>query len=525
MESSCVRQTEIPGTSKLFADLIYQYDRVSDLFPFRPNDSDALKKAAQFDFPDDRRAALVEALRPLNEGNPSLEVLAKPGTVAVVTGQQVGLFTGPAYTVYKALTAIRVARDLSHRGIPAVPVFWLATQDHDFAEVDHAWVFGPDHQPVKIRIDEPMANGSHPVGDLVIRDFPIGQLRTALAGLPFADDALAIVERSYRPGVTMGAAFGALLKEVLGAYGLLLIDPMEARLCDLAAPLMRQAVERMPELVDAVIARSKQLVDRGYHAQVLVEKSTSLVFLMQDGRRIAMRRTNGDFTAGQQKFTTQELASRGADLSPNALLRPLVQDYLLPTAAVIAGPAELAYFAQSQVLYQAMLGRQPAALPRAFFTILDERSHKKMVRYQLNPTDLFGGEQALHDMIAARLTPATLRRRLDGTKAAFSAALDGLDGDLRSFDVTLAGALETSRRKIEYQVGKIARKTANQIMARDEQAVRDSRSLHGLVFPERHLQERLYSIVPFIAKFGPGIIDEIHSAVRIECPDHQFLVV
>src|ERR1700733_1963369 len=113
MESSCVRQTDIPGTSRLFADLLYQYDRVSDLFPYRPNDAEALAAAAQFDFPADRRAALVRALTPLNQGNPSLEVLGRQGTVAVVTGQQVGLFSGPAYTVYKALTAIKAARELT----------------------------------------------------------------------------------------------------------------------------------------------------------------------------------------------------------------------------------------------------------------------------------------------------------------------------------------------------------------------------------------------------------------------------
>ncbi len=118
-----------------------------------------------------------------------------------------------------------------------------------------------------------------------------------------------------------------------------------------------------------------------------------------------------------------------------------------------------------------------------------------------------------------------MRRRLSETKAAFSSALDALSGDLHQFDVTLEGALATSRRKIEYQVGKIARKTATQIMARDEQAVRDARSLNGLAFPEKHLQERLYSIVPFIARFGPGLVDELYSAVRTECPDHQFLVV
>jgi bacillithiol synthase len=516
MECSCVRHTEVPGTSRLFADLIYHFDRVKDLYPYPPNDIEALLAAARFDFPDDRRAALVQALTPLNQGNPSLDALAQPGTVAIVTGQQVGLFSGPAYTIYKALTAVKAARELTERGTPAVPVFWLATEDHDFAEVDHAWVFGADHQPVRIRIDGPAENGSHPVGGIPLRDIPLDALRSALAGLPFADDAVAMVERAYQPGETMGSAFARMIRELFAPYGLLLIDPMQRALREMAAPLMREVVERMPELVEALMVRSKELVERGYHAQVLVDKTTSLAFLLQDGQRLALR---------HQKLSTRDLAQRAADLSPNALLRPVVQDYLLPTAAYIGGPAELAYLAQSQVLYGKLTGRQPVAFPRACFTLLDERSHKRMIRYGVNPTDLFAGEQALHNTIAARLVPEQLRARLDRTKTAFANALDELRGDLDHFDVTLAAALATNRRKIEYQVAKIARKTATQIMARDEQATRDARSLNGLLFPEKHLQERFYSIVPFIAKFGPGLVDELYTAVRIDCPDHQFVVV
>lgn len=524
MECSCVRHTEIPGTSKLFADLIYHFDRVEDLYPHRPNDIPTLERAARFDFPDARRAALVAALTPLNAGNPSLAVLAQPGTVAVVTGQQVGLFSGPAYTIYKALTAIKAARELSERGVPAVPVFWLATEDHDFAEVDHAWVFGADYQPVKIGLNA-AENHSRPAGGIVLQDVPIEQLRTALAGLPFADDAIALIERAYRPGATMGSAFAGVIGELFAPYGMLLVDPMATALREIGAPLMREAVERMPELIDALMLRSAELVARGYHAQVLVDKNTSLAFLLEDGDRIALRRSNGSFTAQHRKLSTGELAQRGVDLSPNALLRPVVQDYLLPTAAYIGGPAELAYLAQSQVLYRKLTGRQPVAFPRACFTLLDERSHKRMVRYGMGPTDLFAGPQLLHDKIAARLVPENLRTGLDRTKAAFSTALEALRGDLDQFDVTLAAALATNRRKIEYQVGKIARKTATQIMARDEQATRDARSLNGLVFPEKHLQERFYSIVPFIAKFGPGLVDELYTAVRIDCPDHQFVVV
>ncbi len=530
MECSCVRHTDIPGASKLFSDFIYQFDRVEGFYPHRPNDAAALAQAAKFDFPDARRAALVRAITPLNAGNPSLDLLARRGTVAVVTGQQVGLFSGPAYTVHKALSAIRIAGELTGRGIQAVPVFWLATEDHDFAEVDHAWVFGADHQPVRLRVNEGIANGHRPVGGIALDSVPIDGLRAALGALPFADDAVAMVERAYRPGATMGEAFAAMLRELFAGQGLLLIDPMEPALRELRAPVMRAAVERMPELIEALMARAAELVDGGYHAQVLVEKATSLAFLLDGGERVALRCQNGAFsgylgTALHHKWSAQELAARATELSPNALLRPVVQDYIIPTAAYVGGPAELAYLAQSQVLYGKLLGRQPAALPRASFTVVDERSHKRMVRYGLNPADLFHSEQVLHDRIAARLVPERLRARLDRTKAVFATALDELRGDLDQFDASLAAALATNQRKIEYQVDKITRKTAAQIMARDEHATRDARSLNGLVFPEKHLQERLYSIVPFIARFGPGLVNELYSAVRMECPDHQFVVV
>ncbi len=270
MECSCVRHTDVPGTSKLFADLIYHFDRVQDLYPYRPNDIHSLEAAARFEFPDDRRAALVRALTPLNEGNPSLDRLAQRGTVAIVTGQQVGLFSGPAYSVYKALTAIKAANELTLRGTSAVPVFWLATEDHDFAEIDHAWVFGADHQPVKLQSHAGANTGARPVGGIPLGDIPLEELRAALEGLPYASEAVAMVERAYRPGETMGSSFARFIKELFEPYGLLLIDPMEPSLREIAAPLLREAVERMPELCDALIARSKELAERGFHAQVLV---------------------------------------------------------------------------------------------------------------------------------------------------------------------------------------------------------------------------------------------------------------
>lgn len=524
MHCTCVRHADLPNTSRIFNDLTVHYDRVADLYPFPTNDLDAIRRAASFNFPADRRAAAVAALRPLNAGNPSLEKLAQAGTVAIITGQQVGLFSGPVYTIYKALTAIRIASDLNASGIPAVPMFWLATEDHDFAEVDHAFVFGPDHHPVKLRLEADGGSAPRPVGNRTIRQAPIDELRKALAGLPFADEAVALAERAYAPGETLGSAFANILRELFAGYGLLLIDPMQESLRELAAPFIRQAVEQMPSLVQGIMARSTELVKRGYHAQVLVDNQTSLVFALRDGERIALHRQADQFSGGSRKWTTAELAGSAEQLSPNALLRPVAQDYMFPTAAYVGGAAELAYLAQSAVLYEQLLGRRPVAFPRAGFTVMDERSAKRMAKYRLSPTELFRPERELQETLAARLVPSALRQKIEATQGAVQNALDSLDAELRHFDVSQSKALATSRRKIEHQMAKTARKISMQILAKDQESARDTSSLSGLAFPDGHLQERVYSVLPFIARYGMGFVQDIYEQVRVECPDHQFAI-
>ncbi len=202
-------------------------------------------------------------------------MLARPGTVAVVTGQQVGLFSGPSYTIYKVLHAVKLAQWLTANGIPAVPVFWLATEDHDFAEVNHAWVFDAAHQPVKLEMRR--SSGAQPVGGVALVAPPVRELRTALEGMPFGEEVADAVEETYRAGSTMGQAFGELLRRLLAAFDVLQVDPMLPEFRELAAPAMRAAVEAAPELTAAVLARNEELAAAGYHAQVHVEEQTSFV--------------------------------------------------------------------------------------------------------------------------------------------------------------------------------------------------------------------------------------------------------
>jgi bacillithiol biosynthesis cysteine-adding enzyme BshC len=525
MDCSCIRYTDLPHSSNLFVDFTYHPDRVRSFYPHLPSDPNVFQSiASEIQFPPERRAALVAALRQQNGDSPALEQLAREGTVAVVTGQQVGLFSGPAYTIYKALTAVKLARDLSARGIPAVPIFWLATEDHDFAEVNHCWVFDAEHHSIKLEKPHSPAT-SQPVGQFVLSEPPVAQLRAAMAGLPFGDEVSALVEEAYQPGRTMGQAFSVLLKRLLAQYDLLHVDPMAPAMRELAAPALRSALDAAPDLTAAVLERNRALEAAGYHAQVHVEDQTSFVFLLENDRRYTLRRYGRDYLQNGRRFSTEELMDRAASLSPNALLRPVVEDSMLPTVAYIGGPAELAYLAQSAVIYQAILGRMPVALHRAGFTLLDQRSRKLMTRYGLSLGDCTHGDDAVRDRIAAHLIPPAIAGAMAQTKTSVEQAVDRLTHDLAGFDASLAAALDKSRQKMLYQLAKMERKIGRETMARDARVARDAAYLSGLVYPQRHLQERLYSILPFLAKHGTGLVDELYECLNLGCPDHQLAVV
>ncbi len=471
----------------------------------------------------ERRAALISALGVQNRGSASLDRLAQPETVAVVTGQQVGLFSGPSYTIYKLLHAVRLAEWLTAEGIPAVPVFWLATEDHDFAEVNHAWVFDSQHQPVKLEMRRTAS--AQPVGGVALADPPVRELRSALRGFPFGEEVSDLVEETYRAGSTMGKAFGELLRVLLARFDVLQVDPMLPEFRELAAPTLRAAVEAAPELTANLLARNQELTSAGYHAQVHVENQTSLVFLLENGKRLTLRRNGTEYTLNGRRFSTQELADRAQSLSPNALLRPVVQDSMLPTVAYIGGAAELAYLAQSETIYRTILGRMPVAVPRSGVTILDSHSQMLMDRYGLILQNFFHGEEALRERISAKLVPPILTAAMREAETTVERAIEKLRDELGGFDPTLAVSLERSGRKIRYQLGKMERKTGREAMRRHARAAHDASSLYGLIFPERTLQERTYSILPFLAKHGLDLIGQIHEAIQLDCPDHRVMVI
>jgi bacillithiol synthase len=342
------------------------------------------------------------------------------------------------------------------------------------------------------------------------------ELRAALAGLPFTDEVMAIVDQAYTPGASMGSGFRTLLKTLLAKLDLIYLDPLDPAIRKIGAPFLAQALGAVPELKARFLARNQELTGAGYHAQVHVDAKTSLFFLLDKGERATLRRKDSEYA---------ELAARAEQVSPNALLRPVWQDYLLPTVAYVGGPGELAYLAQSQVAYELLLGRMPVAMARSGFTILDGRSRKLLERYHLTITQVMTHEGGLKERIAQALVPQSVGESLETATAEVTRQVDRLQADLEAFDHSLAAAVGKSRTKILYQLDKIGKKTARETLRRDERALADARHLAAMLYPHRHPQERFYSILPFLAQHGLDLIDRLTAAVDPMCPDHRVYTI
>jgi bacillithiol biosynthesis cysteine-adding enzyme BshC len=488
---------------------------------------------AGMDYPDERRAKVVAALREQNRSAGSatqenLDRLARPETVVVATGQQVGLFGGPIFSIFKALTAAKHAANLREQGMSAVAVFWLATEDHDLAEVDHAWLFDAGGKPL-LAEGHALSPESAPVGAAKLPAGVLDVLRKALAGMPYGEGILRKASEHYKEGQTLGQAFRGLLEDLLRPYGLIFLNPMDPALRPIAAELICKLVENGDRALDLLAERGKELDAAGYHRQVAVGSGSSLLFRVSEGRRSAIRRSGNRYSMESGAKSAGEMVAliqqEPEGFSPNALLRPVVQDYLLPTAVFSGGPAELAYLAQSAVLYQLLLERMPVVMPRASFTLLDGRAAKLLERYQLDVPGCLVPRNSLQEHIARLLTPAELQQRFDNEGAVIAAALNRIKETLTSFDPTLGEAFERSSRKINYQLAKMQAKAARASLLRNERSRGDADRLANLIYPRKTLQERLYCLLPFLAQHGDELLDRVYEAIDSRCLDHQTIVI
>jgi bacillithiol biosynthesis cysteine-adding enzyme BshC len=449
----------------------------------------------------------------------ALEALSG-GAGVVVTGQQVGLFGGPLFTPFKAATALARAREATAAGWPHAAIFWLATEDHDFAEINH--VVFPARRELRKLSYSAAPDAARPVGGLVLDDsiIPLVEQAGELLGDSEAMEALTL---AYQPGRTLAQAFAEFYSRVFTVQGMLVLDASGRDFHRMGSPVLRAALERADELHRALVERNKELEATGYHAQVAVGPQSSLLFLIdeQTGARNALKRLapsaqepDGLWQVGRQSFSTADLAgildAEPERISPSALLRPVFQDFLLSSSAIVGGPAEIAYFAQSAVLYERILGRVTPALPRFSATLVEPKIGELLKKHGLTLERVFGENSAsLAQLLAARTMPEEGKRRLAASGTALEAELAALLEWMGSLDAGLGRSAETAASKMRYQMNRLRRLAANFQLQREESLTRQAEAVSQALYPGGTLQERVHGAAYYFARYGFGLAEEL----------------
>jgi bacillithiol biosynthesis cysteine-adding enzyme BshC len=533
LKTECYPISLLPGLSRLFLDFAERRDALTPFYPASAYSTEWMTIRPVV--PPAGRETLCDLLEQQNRSFGAADAVfeniarLRSGASAVVTGQQVTLFGGPLFTILKAATTIRKAKDASIAGSPHVPIFWLATEDHDLAEADHV-TFPARHELKTLRLASEPTNGS--AAGKVTLGKSIEDLLTQAAEILGPGPLLDQLSACYREGQSLGQAFAQFISRTFAAQGLVVMDASSRGFHTLGSDVLRQAIVRADELRVALNDRDQQLAAAGYHSQVLVPPLSSLLFLFDSGTgaRVPLRRTaEGGWHAARQSYSTAELLAildaEPERLSPNALLRPVFQDSILPTAAYVGGPSEVAYFAQSQVLYQRILGRTTPVVPRLSATLIEPAIGDLLARYDVSPPDVI--QSALKDplelaqRLGARSISAIGKRKLAAAGNALDTELSALATYMHSLDPGLGRAADVSSSKMRYQMNRMRRLAANYELRQDQTLGRNAGLIALNLFPNRHPQERLLGAAWFLSRYGEALPELLVEQAGQQCPGHK----
>lgn len=532
MESSCLPFSALPHTTRLFLDFLHHFEKVRQFYSRPPLGRDWLSaEAAALRYDQSRRERVAAVLdrqnRSWGASQETLHSIARfrAGASAIVTGQQVALFGGPLFAIYKALSAIKLANEASRAGCECISVFWLATEDHDLEEVNNVNLLTSDGSLAPYRTSS-RGTKDAPISAVQLGPDIEGLVEHAVSAL--GDSEVGdFLRESYRQGDTLGSAFGKLFSRLFRHSGVILVDGSDRELHAIAEPVYRAAIMAAPDLEATLRHRSKQLEAAGYHAQVKVAPSSTLLFGLRDGARVPLHRGSATFAIGDERIPTDELLRRIStapdQFSANVLLRPVVQDYLLPTLVYVGGPAEVAYFAQAAVVYEELLGRVTPILPRFSATLVEPRIKRLLDRYGLRLIDTFHGIEHLRVLLAERALPGDINASFDQVTRSVDTSLAELDLSLERLDRTLLDAAQRAGSKMRYQIERLRERAARALLRQNEEQARHADALITSLYPGKELQERVIGGVSFLTRYGTQFLLRLYDVAQTCCPDHQVI--
>jgi bacillithiol biosynthesis cysteine-adding enzyme BshC len=522
----------------LFLDYLHRYSALSGFFPGDPFEGESWGKIAkELDAAVHPRAAVSRVLLDLNRdlgadgaALSSVDALGK-GALAIVTGQQVGIFGGPIYTLYKALSAVRVARTASALlERPVVPLFWMDSDDHDFDEVRHAHLIGASGELVSVHYQADGVESRTPVGGRRLGP-AIEKLREdasqALPPSEFKAELLQALE-VYAPGRSLAEAFGSFLLRLTRGTGLAIVDPSSPALKRLAVDLFRRELSDGQESRERVRETTRMLVAAGYHAQASpVDSQLNLSYARPERHPIAVDGEGFRLAPDGGRLSREEverlLDQEPECFSPNVLLRPVYQDSLLPTLAYVAGPSELAYFAQLGGLYARFGVTMPLVAPRASFTVVERTQARFLERYGVDLTRLNSDDESLLNEILRRHSPPQLEEDLARAQTCIQEITSALERDLAEVDPTLVPTVASTRGKLFHHLKELEGKALRAVKRKNETVRAQFLATRTALFPGFEMQERKLSPLVFLNKYGWHFTRMVEEGADPAVKAHQLL--
>ena len=534
--------SDIPGSQNLFLDYLYEFENVADFYAndFR-NKENYLKifksitenKRESFSEISDIISNQYANLDASDLTSQNIKKLANKKTLAVVTGQQLGILGGPLYTFYKIITAIKLSQYLSERynDYNFVPVFWLEGDDHDFNEVRTIKIIDDSNSLLSIGYKDEIEEDDlkQSVGKIIldssIKDF-FEKFDNSIRESDFKAQLLDYLKNIYKEGASFKEAFRKLIFDIFDKYGLILFDPQDTQVKKLLKPIFKKEISDFRVHTEQLVHVSATLEEL-YHAQVKV-KPVNLFLSLDDGRysiepvdnEYRLKRKRKSFTQDQ---LLELLENEPDKFSPNVLLRPICQDYLFPTAFYVAGPSEISYFAQIKTLYNIYEISQPIIYPRSSATILESTVSSSLEKYSVSINEIFIDIENVKKKIINSVEESSVDEMFGDISNRIEASFDQLKEKLIDLDKTIADSSNRYRDKILSNISELKSKAEKAQQKKYEVTLRqiDRAAVH--LFPNSNLQEREINFVYFANKYGDEFLKRVFEELQINKFEHQII--
>ena len=518
----------IPGIKRLAADYIFAFGGLEPFFSGNPADKSAWVSAIARTQSHPRRSSELAAViraQQQRRGATGATVaagakLADPRAVAIVTGQQAGLFGGPLYTILKAITAVKLAEQVTREhGVTAVPVFWIESEDHDWDEVRSCRILDAEMTPKGVALPPRPSGDPVPVAAITLDEHihaVLDELRQILPPTEFRDALLDQLRSAYAPGIGMADAFGRLLERVLGDRGLVVYDASDPAAKPLVGDLFARELSAPGETAKLAAAAGADLIARGYHAQVQTSEVSGVSLFRLDGTRRSIQ---------EPSSFVREAADRPAGFSPGVLLRPLVQDTVLPTVCYVAGPNELAYLGQLRGVYERFGVPMPLMYSRATATILDSPAMRFLAKYNV-PFDALApqDDSTLNELLRTQIPPE-VDEALSAAGRAIEERMSHVVSALPALDPTLEGAAKNTLSRMQHDLQTLQGKTIQAAKRRNETLRRQFQRTRALAFPDGHPQERTVAFAWFLNQYGEAFVERLWQELPLDMGTHWVVTI